>query len=134
MHLLPEKILRALTRKEQSEPIAAATTLARAKKLRETLFALVTRIDSGVSPPKTTLALLRQHSIAGINARQLHFDHRHVVAELRMMQPDFDLIAAMIAHRIVEHVLPLPMDRLPTYLGPNCSWLFIDRSKAGRRR
>jgi Conserved protein containing a Zn-ribbon-like motif, possibly RNA-binding len=30
--------------------------------------------------------------------------------------------------------LPLPMDRLRICQGPNCSWLFIDRSKAGRRR
>ena len=61
VHLLPEKILRALARKTQSEPTAAATALARAKKLRETLFALVTGIVSGSAPPKTTLALLRQH-------------------------------------------------------------------------
>src|SRR2546430_1252055 len=61
VHLLPEKILRALARKAQSEPTAAATALARAKKLRETLFALVTGIVSGSAPPKTTLALLRQH-------------------------------------------------------------------------
>ena len=47
MHLLPEKILRALARKAQSEPTAAATALARAKKLRETLFALVTGICIG---------------------------------------------------------------------------------------
>ncbi|MGB6792588.1 MAG: CGNR zinc finger domain-containing protein [Pseudolabrys sp.] len=40
----------------------------------------------------------------------------------------------MFAHRMVEHVLPLPMDRLRICQGPNCSWLFIDRSKAGRRR
>ena len=61
VHLLPERILRALARKAQSEPTAAATALARAKKLRETLFALVTGIVSGSAPPKTTLALLRQH-------------------------------------------------------------------------
>ena len=134
VHLLPEKILRALARKAQSEPTAAATALARAKKLRETLFALVTGIVSGSAPPKNTLALLRQHWIAGINAHELRFDHGHVVAELRSDAADFDLIAAMIAHRMVEHVLPLPMDRLRICQGPNCSWLFIDRSKAGRRR
>src|ERR1700757_1463164 len=47
VHLLPERILRALARKAQSEPTAAATALAHAKKLRETLFALVTEIVSG---------------------------------------------------------------------------------------
>src|SRR6188472_1372751 len=134
VHLLPEKILRALARKAQSEPTAAATALARAKKLRETLFALVTGIVSGSAPPKNTLALLRQHWIAGINAHQLRFDHGHVVAELRRDAANFDLIASMIAYRMVEHVLTLPTDRVRICHGPNCSWIFIDSSKAGRRR
>ena len=102
VHLLPEKILRALARKAQSEPTAAATALARAKKLRETLFALVTGIVSGSAPPKNTLALLRQHWIAGINAHELRFDHGHVVAELRSDAADFDLIAA--AHAVKRGV------------------------------
>ena len=134
VHLLPEKILRALAKMAQSEPTAAATALARAKKLRETLFALVTGIVSGSAPPKTTLALLRQHWIAGINAHELRLDDGRVVAELRNDAADFDLIASMIAYRMVEHVLPLPIDRLRICQGPNCSWVFIDSSKARRRR
>jgi len=132
-HLLPEKILRALARKAQSEPAAAASALARAKELRETLFALVTGIISG-SAPKGTLALLSKHWIAGINAHELRFDDGHVIAEIRNDAADFDLIASMVAYRMVQHVLPLPKDRLRVCDGPNCSWLFIDSSKAGRRR
>ena len=46
----------------------------------------------------------------------------------------FDLIAYLIAYRVVAHVPTLPMDRLRMCQGTNCSWLFIDTSKAGRRR
>jgi predicted RNA-binding Zn ribbon-like protein len=134
VHLLPKKMLTALTRKAQSEPAAAAVALARAKVLRETLFALVTGIVSGSAPPKAALALLREYWIAGINAHELRFDDGGVVTELRKDAADFDLIASMIAYRMVEHVLPLPKDRLRICHGPNCSWLFIDSSKAGRRR
>ena len=134
VRLLPENILRALARRAKTQPKAAAAALTRAKVLRETLFALVTGIVSGSAPPKTTLALLRQHWIAGINAHELRFDDGHVVAELRNDAADFDLIASMIAYRMVEYVLPLPKDRLRICQGPNCSWLFIDSSKAGRRR
>jgi predicted RNA-binding Zn ribbon-like protein len=108
--------------------------LARAKVFRETLFALITGIVSGSAPPKAMLALLRENWIAGINAHELRFDDGRVVAELRNDAADFDLIASMIAYRMVEHVLPLPKDRLRICHGPNCSWLFIDSSKAGRRR
>jgi len=134
VRLLPENILRALARRAKTQPKAAAAALTRAKVFRETLFALVTGIVSGSAPPKTTLALLRQHWIAGINAHELRFDDGHVVAELRNDAADFDLIASMIAYRMVEYVLPLPKDRLRICQGPNCSWLFIDSSKAGRRR
>jgi predicted RNA-binding Zn ribbon-like protein len=134
VRLLPENILRALTRWAKTEPKAAAAALTRAKVFRETLFALLKGIVSGNAPPKATLALLREHWIAGINAHELRFDDGRVVAELRSDAADFDLITSMIAYRMVEHVLPLPKDRLRICHGPNCSWLFIDSSKAGRRR
>jgi predicted RNA-binding Zn ribbon-like protein len=134
VHLLPERILRTLAKKGRVEPRAAAAALARAKVFRETLFALITGIISGSVPPKAMLALLREHWIAGINAHELRFDDGRVVAELRSDAADFDLIASMIAYRMVEHVLQLPKDRLRICQGPNCSWVFIDSSKAGRRR
>jgi len=132
--LLPENILRVLARKAKSEPTSAAAALARAKVLREMLFALITGIVSGSAPPKAMLALLREYWIAGTDAHELRFDDGRVVAELRNDAADFDLITSMIAYRMVEHVLPLPKDRLRICHGPNCSWLFIDSSKAGRRR
>ena len=134
VHLLPEKILRALARKARTAPTAAATALARAKVLREMLFALVTGIVSGSAPSKDALTLLREHWVAGINAHELRFDDGQVIAEIRNDAADFDLIAAIIAYRMVEHILPLPKNRLRMCHGPNCSWLFIDSSKAGRRR
>lgn len=134
VHLLPQRTLRALKRKAQSEPAAAARALARAKALREALFALVTGIISGRAPPKDALALLREHWVEGIDAHQLRFAEGRVVAQLRSEAPDFDLVASMVAYRMVEHVLPLPVDRLRICQGPDCAWLFIDSSKAGRRR
>jgi predicted RNA-binding Zn ribbon-like protein len=134
VNLLPERILHALTREARSEPAAAEAALARAKQLREALFALVAGIVSGSSPPRAALALLREHWIAGITAHELRFGDGRVAAELRNDAADLDLVASVIAYRMVQHVLPLPMDRLRICQGPNCSWLFIDRSKAGRRR
>ena len=47
---------------------------------------------------------------------------------------NLDSIARMVAYRIVEDVLTSPMERLRMCQGPNCSWLFLDSSKGGRRR
>jgi predicted RNA-binding Zn ribbon-like protein len=134
VHLLPKEILRALGRKAQREPAAAAAALARAKELRETLFVLITGIIARSAPPKAVLSLLREHWIAGVNAHELRFGDGQVLAQLRNDAVDVDLIASMIAYRMVEHILPLTKDRLRICQGPNCSWLFIDSSKAGRRR
>jgi predicted RNA-binding Zn ribbon-like protein len=134
VHLLPERILRALAKKAQAEPRAAAMALARAKVLREALFAVVTRIISRRAPPKRALVFLRQYWIAGIRAHELRFDDGRVLVNLRNDALDFDLIASLVAYRMVEQVFSLPADRLRICHGPNCSWLFIDSSKAGRRR
>jgi predicted RNA-binding Zn ribbon-like protein len=134
VHLLPKRVLRALARDAQKKPAAAAIALARAKALREALFGLLTAIVSKRAPPKRALALLYKHWVAGINAHELCFSDGRVIAQLRNDAVDFDLIASMVAYGMMQRVLPLPPDRLRICQGPNCSWLFIDSSKAGRRR
>jgi predicted RNA-binding Zn ribbon-like protein len=134
VRLLPEKNLRALTKKMHSEAAAAARALTRAKELREELFALVSALATGSTPPKSALAALREHWLAGTEAHELRFENGNVIADIRPDATDFDLIAAMVAYRMVEHVMPQPVDRLRVCGGANCSWVFIDSSKAGRRR
>jgi len=134
VHLLPKSALRALVKKAQKEPAAAGIALARAKVLREALFGLVTRIISRRAPPKSALALLREHWVTGIKAHELRFRDGRVLLGLRGDALNFDLITSVIAYRMVQQVLPLPMDRLRICHGTNCSWVFIDSSKAGRRR
>jgi predicted RNA-binding Zn ribbon-like protein len=132
--LLPDKLQRALARKAQAEPAAAARALVRAKVLRESLFSFLSAIVADRTPPKEALALLREHWLAGTKAHELRFENGRVLPALRGDATDLDLIAAMVAYRLVEFVLPAPRDRLRICQGPNCSWLFLDRSKAGRRR
>jgi predicted RNA-binding Zn ribbon-like protein len=134
VHLLPEKILRVLAKKAQTKPRAAAMALARAKVLREALFEVVTQIIARRAPPKQALAFLHQYWISGAKAHELRFDNGRLFVNLRNDALDFDLIASLVAYRMVEQVLSLPTERLHICQGPNCSWVFIDSSKAGRRR
>ncbi|PYJ45925.1 MAG: hypothetical protein DME85_12515 [Verrucomicrobia bacterium] len=134
VHLLPKSALRALVKKAQKEPAAAGIALARAKVLREALFGLVTRIISRRAPPKSALALLREHWVTGIKAHELRFRDGGVLLGLRGDALNCDRITSVVAYGMVQQVLPLPMDRLRICHGTNCSWVFIDSSKAGRRR
>ncbi len=132
--LLSPKRLRDLAKMAQSEPAAAAKALARAKALREAMFAVVASIASGNAPSKDALVLVREHWIEGAKAHALRFDRGRVAVELDGAAQGLDLIASAVAWRLVEFVLPRPIERLRICQGPNCSWLFIDSSKAGRRR
>jgi predicted RNA-binding Zn ribbon-like protein len=134
VHLLPKKALGVLGRKVQNERAAAAAALTRAKLLREALFALVTGLIAGKAPPKNALAVLQEHWMNGVDLHELRFDAGRVVPLLRNDAIELDSIAALVAYRMVEYVLPLPTDRLRLCAGTNCAWVFIDSSKAGRRR
>jgi predicted RNA-binding Zn ribbon-like protein len=131
--LLPREVLQRLAKQAKREPAAAVAALVRAKILREQLFSLLTDISRRRAPPKGALALLRVHWLAGVNAHELRFDGGRVLKKFRD-EVNLDSIAGMVGYRIVEHVLTAPLDRLRLCQGPNCSWLFIDSSKGGRRR
>jgi predicted RNA-binding Zn ribbon-like protein len=132
--LLPQNILRSLADKARKDPTGAAAALKRAKQLREALFAMLSGIIAGTAPKKESLALLREQWLAGTAAHELRFTDGRVALELRKDALDFDLIASIVAYRIVHHVLTAPLDRLRICHGTSCAWLFIDSSKAGRRR
>ena len=118
----------------QAEPAAAIKALARAKALRESLFAIVSALAAGRAPPQTALALLREHWLKGAPAHSFKFADGRLAIAVDGADDDLDLIASIVAWRVVEHVLPAPEGRLRICQGTDCAWLFIDSSKAGRRR
>jgi predicted RNA-binding Zn ribbon-like protein len=132
--LLPGKRLRTLARQAQADPAAATRALTRAKAAREAMFAIVAAVVSENAPPKAALALLREHWLAGARAHEFRFSAGRLALELDGEDAGLDLIASMAAYRLVERVLRLPTDRLRMCQGEDCAWLFIDSSKAGRRR
>ena len=132
--LLPDKVLHSLQRMAQADPAAASEALRRTKELREALFVIITSLILGKAPPKSAMDELSRYWQAGIAAHELRYEARSVRLEMRAAAIDLDLIASLIAYRFVASVLPEPMDRLRICAGNDCSWLFLDRSKAGRRR
>lgn len=133
-NLLPGRLLRALAQKAQGEPAAAAKAFTRAKRLRESMFALASAMAAGKAPAKDDLALLRAGWLAGAGAHALRFHDGRLAIELEPERLDFDLVGAIVAWRLVERVLTAPAERLRVCQGTDCAWLFLDTSKAGRRR
>lgn len=132
--LLPDKVLHVLKGMAQADPAAASAALRRTKELREALFSLITAMILGKGPPKGVMDSLSRHWQAGVAAHELRYEGRRVQPQMHAAAVDLDLIASLIAYRFVASVLPEPLERLRICAGSNCSWLFLDRSKAGRRR
>lgn len=132
--LLPDKTLRTLAQRSKADPAAARKALSRAKALREAMYEILEALVWNRVPAGGSLALLRKHWLAGASAHHFHFHEGRLARHIPGDTADFDLIAAIVAWRMVEHVLPMPSERLRLCAGPECSWLFVDRSKAGRRR
>ena len=133
-NLLPGKRLRALARLAQAEPAAAAKALTRAKMLRESLFSVVSALAAGRAPADEAQAVFHVFWLAGATAQDFRFADGRLVLEIAAEDDDLDLVSAVVAWRVVEHVLTAPPGRLRVCPGPDCAWTFIDRSKAGRRR
>lgn len=130
---LPQNILQRLSIKAKKEPAAADKALVRAKLFREELFALLIGITGNSTPSDDALALLRKHWLAGAATLDLRLEEGRII-KAAGRRVDFDSIANAIGYRIVEYVLMFPPGRLRMCEGPNCSWFFLDKSKAGRRR
>jgi len=117
-----------------AHPRRASHALADAKPLRETVWELLTAITEGHAPPPPAAARL-----TGL--------WRAAAAQVVLTAPDGRLAATVTAETsglaYLEHSLGLqavrllesvPSPRLRVCGGSHCGWLFLDSSKAGRRR
>jgi predicted RNA-binding Zn ribbon-like protein len=132
--LLPGRVLRTLAQKAQANPAEASQALARAKRLRESMYSAVTAIAGGKAPAKAELELLRQAWLAGSEAHRLHWHNGRIDIELEPAAAPLDLVSVIAAWGLVERVFRAPAERLRVCSGTDCAWTFLDSSKAGRRR
>jgi predicted RNA-binding Zn ribbon-like protein len=132
--LLPARSLAALARRAERDPGAGERALVKAKRLREALFEIARGVARRQSPPPEALERLRDHWLAGAEAHVFGLEGGRLAAVIDREADGLDLVASMVAWRFVGEVLPQPPKRLKLCDGPNCSWLFLDTSKAGRRR
>jgi predicted RNA-binding Zn ribbon-like protein len=132
--LLPPRTLRALAQRSERDPGAASRALVKAKRLREALFEIGSGIAARRAPSLESLEILREHWLAGAESQDFGVEGGKLASVLDPHADGLDLVASMVAWRFVGQVLPLEPRRLKICDGPNCSWLFLDTSKAGRRR
>jgi predicted RNA-binding Zn ribbon-like protein len=134
--LAPERTAVQLYRVAEQYPDAAAEVYRTAIALRETIYRIFAAFGRGESPAATDFGTLQQQYITALAHAQLEAAGGKGQWTWSETSEALEQILWPIAHSAVELVTCDELARVrecPGAGGP-CTWLFLDMSKAGRRR
>jgi len=127
-------LLAHLARLDEAEPGVGTLALRRLRDLRETIHdVLAATIRDGTAPEKR-LRGLEAHWKEAVAVARLTISDHHTRLELSVESSRLDYLRHELALRALDLLRTLPQTRTRICAATNCGWLFIDRSKAGRRR
>src|SRR5258708_5319761 len=106
----------------------------RAIQLRETLAILFGAVVSGGTPPRKALALLTRWTQSAWRHRQMVLERGALTWRWRPGIDAADRVLFEIALEAGALLLSPHRPRRPACAGEGCGWLFVDRSKGGKRR
>jgi predicted RNA-binding Zn ribbon-like protein len=126
--------LAELEQMDTAEPGAGKRALHRLRGLRETIHDVLAATIQDEAPPEKALARLELLWKDAVARARLTVSDRHARIELDVESSRLDYLKHELALRAFELLRVFPLDRTRVCAGTNCGWLFIDRSKGGRRR
>ena len=132
--LLTKQRCARLKKMSQQFPSEAASALGSARDLRELLFRVLTPALNERSPSLADLKHLHGYWCRAVESHAFQYTDGSIQPVLLNSSADMGDIGNAIAIRAVDLLRELRTRRLRLCAGPNCAWLFIDSSKAGRRR
>jgi predicted RNA-binding Zn ribbon-like protein len=130
----PRKDLAALRRRARWDARGARRALTAARKLREALFEALSALARRKAGSAPALAELERSWKSAVAASVLERTTRGLEPVLRPDRAGLDLVSFQIALWAVALLAQLPDPRMRICDGHDCSWLFLDTSKGGRRR
>ncbi|HEU4563697.1 MAG TPA: CGNR zinc finger domain-containing protein [Gemmatimonadaceae bacterium] len=125
---------RGLARMAGRAPARAATALEALKRFREALFAAAVPLARAADPPATALDVLRGAWLEAAAAARLTRTTRGLAPRLTTAASGLDLPRHRAAWAAMELLTTGDLTRLRLCAGDDCAWLFLDGSKARRRR
>ncbi|WP_196492933.1 CGNR zinc finger domain-containing protein [Burkholderia stagnalis] len=130
----PALDLKRLASRAADAPAAAERALRDAKRLREALFGIFGAFSHRAPVAAADLETLEHAWRHAMSGRRLVATAGRVEFGEPPDPADLNLPAQQIALDAVKLLEALPDGRLRMCAGSNCAWLFIDRSKTGRRK
>jgi predicted RNA-binding Zn ribbon-like protein len=127
-------VLAKLERLDAADPGAGTRALLRLVELREAVHDVLAAMLRGEPPPAAALGGLEAQWKDAVAHASLAGSGRGTGPRLGVDSSGLDYPRHELALRAVELLGTYPADRTRVCDGPRCGWIFIDRSKAGRRR
>jgi predicted RNA-binding Zn ribbon-like protein len=127
-------VLSELERLAAADPAAGTRALRRLADLRETVHDVLAAMLDGEPPPAARLARLDALWRNAVAHASLTVAGRRAGPELGVGSSGLDYPRHELTLRALELLETYPPGRTRVCEGPRCGWIFIDRSKAGRRR
>ncbi len=125
----------ALREHATRHPREVVAALDRARKLRESLFAIFSAIAHQRPVPSGDLATLNEHVPETFGGRTLERDHGRLVWSWRAARsPHLDRVLWAVVLSAAELLTSPDLDRVRECEGAGCAWLFLDTSKNRTRR
>jgi predicted RNA-binding Zn ribbon-like protein len=127
-------VLRRLGRRASRDRAGAARALRSIKELREALHGVLSAIGAEDAPPADDLRRLERSWKGAAAHARIDVSDGEAHIRLDVETSGLTSLEHEVAIRAIELLQSLPQERTRVCAGPRCGWLFIDRSKAGRRR
>ncbi len=126
--------LKALRAQAQAQPAQASKALSQVRALREELHDAVNLALKHRAPPEALVDSLKSHwkqalDHAQYGARQGHWTIAHTAA-----RSGLKLVSHAVAFSAMHWLPEIDPERVRTCPASHCGWMFLDTSKAGRRR
>lgn len=132
--LLSARERAALARLAAANPKPAARVLRRALALREAIHGIGVALARRAAPPARALARLNRELALAMGRVRLRQHGDRFALELAGSAGSLDCMLAPIVRSAADLLVHAAQDRLKQCPGEHCGWVFLDRSKNGRRR
>jgi predicted RNA-binding Zn ribbon-like protein len=132
--VIPDELSAALRRQAEIEPKAAGMALRQARSLREDIHEYFCAIARETTPDSRVIESLFSRWRKAADSHAPNIEEGRLVLEPKRKALLLGVITDRLAYLAFELARTVDADRLRVCDGANCGWLFIDRSKAGRRR
>jgi predicted RNA-binding Zn ribbon-like protein len=127
-------LLRRLGRQASRDPAGAARALRSIKELREALHGVLSAIGAEDTPTADDVRRLERSWKGAVAHGRIDVSDGEARFRLHVETSGLAYLEHGVAIRAIELLQSLPQERTRVCAGPRCGWIFIDRSRAGRRR